>query len=254
MERVLITGARGRIATVLRPALRVGVSELRLSDLTEPDDRVAPETSFPADLADFDAVCAAVDGVDAVVHLGAVANEAPIETIAGPNLYGTFHVFEACRRAGVRRVVFASSTHATGMYPVGAPLDVSVTPRPDGIYGASKVWGEALGRMFCDRFGLSVVCLRIGLFGDRPGDQRELASWLSRADGVRLVQAALSADVEFAIVYGASANTRRWWPPDTEIGFVPLDDSEVFAGGLPESVYTVQGGPNSTREHGGWAT
>jgi uronate dehydrogenase len=252
--RVLITGARGGIGSVLRPPLREGVDELRLSDLTDVEDLVAPETSFPADLADFDAVCATVDGVDAVVHLGAVANEAPIERIAGPNLYGTFHVFEACRRAGVQRVVFASSTHATGMYPVGAPLDGSVPPRPDGIYGASKVWGEALGRMFCDRFGLSVVCLRIGLFGERPGNRSELASWLSRADGVRLVQAALTADVDFAIVYGASANTRRWWPPDTEIGFVPLDDSEVFADGLPESEYTVQGGPNSAPDHGGWAT
>ncbi len=252
--RVLITGARGRIASVLRPALREGVDELRLSDLTDVEDPVAPETSFPADLADFEAVCAVVEGVDAVVHLGAVADEAPLDALAGPNLYGTFHVFEAARRAGVQRVVFASSTHATGMYPVGAPLDGTVTPRPDGIYGASKVWGEALGRMFADRFGLSVVCLRIGLFGDRPADQRELSSWLSRADGVRLVQAALTADVDFAIVYGASANTRRWWPPDTEIGFVPLDDSEVFADGLPESVYTVQGGPNSAREHGGWAT
>ena len=120
MERVLITGARGRIGTVLRPALRSGLTELRLSDLTDPDDLVAPETSFPADLEDFDAVLAAVEGVDAVVHLGAVPDEAPFATIAGPNLHGTFHVYEACRRAGVRRVVFASSNHATGMYPVAS--------------------------------------------------------------------------------------------------------------------------------------
>jgi uronate dehydrogenase len=253
MERVLITGACGHIGGVLRPALRSGLTELRLSDLTDPPDLVAPETSFPADLTDFEAVCRAVEGVDAVVHLGAVPNEAPFAEIAGPNLHGTFHVYEACRRAGVKRVVFASSNHATGMYPIGEPLDASVTPRPDGIYGATKVWGEALGRMFVDRFGLSVVCLRIGSFRERPQEERELSTWISHADGVRLFRAALAADVDFAIVYGASANTRRWWPADTLIGFAPEDDAEAFADGLPASAYERQGGPNTERDHGGWA-
>jgi len=254
-RRVLMTGARGRIATVLRPALRESVEELRLSDLTAPDDLVAPETFAAADLTDKRAVQAAVDGVDAVVHLGAIPDEAPFETIAGPNLHGAFHVFEACRRAGVERVVFASSNHATGMYPVGVPLDGHQPPRPDGLYGASKVFGEALGSMYADKFGLSVVCLRIGSFEPRPRERRELSTWLSHADGVRLVRAALTADdVHFAIVYGASANTRRWWPPDREIGFVPQDDAEVYADELEGGEYAHQGGPNAAPDHGGWAT
>ena len=153
---------------MLRPALRDGLEELRLSDLQAPDDLRAPETFVAADLTDKDAVQRAVDGVDAVVHLGAVPDEAPFEEIAGPNLHGAFHVFEACRRAGVKRVVFASSNHASGMYPVGVPLDGDQPPRPDGLYGASKVFGEALGRMYVERFGLSVVCLRIGSFQPRP--------------------------------------------------------------------------------------
>src|SRR3954469_14216007 len=223
-RRVLITGASGHIGTVIRPALREGVEELRLSDLTEPEDLQAPETYAHADLDDFDAVQRAVDGVDAVVHLGAVPNEAPFEVIAGPNLHGVFHVFEACRRANVQRIVYASSNHASGMYPVGVPLDGSQRPRPDGLYGASKAYGEALGSMFVDRFGLSVVCLRIGSFQPKPRETRELATWLSHADAIRLVRASLTADdVGFAIVYGASANTRRWWPADQAIGFVPVD-------------------------------
>ena len=113
----------------------------------------------------------AVDGVDAVVHLGAVPNEAPFEDIAGPNLHGVFHVFEACRRSSVKRIVFASSNHASGMYPVGEPLDGSQRARPDGLYGASKAYGEALGSMYVDRFGLSIVCLRIGSF--QPHAARE---------------------------------------------------------------------------------
>jgi uronate dehydrogenase len=253
VERVLITGAAGAIGTVLRPPLRAGLTELRLTDIADVTDLAANETFVRADLTDFEAVRRAVEGVDAVVHLGAVPNEAAFEVIAGPNLHGAFHVFEAARLAGVARVVYASSNHATGMYPVGEPLDGSVAPRPDGLYGASKVFGEALARMYVDRFGLSAVCLRIGSFKAKPEEERELSTWLSHADGVRLVRAALDADVEFAIVYGASANTRRWWPADTAIGFAPRDDAEAFAP-LPPSDYARQGGPNTRRDHGGWAT
>ncbi|MDA0162784.1 NAD(P)-dependent oxidoreductase [Solirubrobacter ginsenosidimutans] len=254
-RRVLMTGACGTIATVLRPALRAGLEELRLSDLRAPESLVAPETSALADLTDFDAVQRAVDGVDAVIHLGAVSTEAAFEVIAGPNLHGAYHVFEACRRANVRRIVYASSTHASGMYPVGVPLDGSQRPRPDGLYGASKVYGEALGSMYADRFGLSVVCLRIGAFQAKPRELRELSTWLSHADAIRLVRAALTADdVRFAIVYGASANTRRWWPPDRSVGFVPEDDAEVHADGLDGEDYPWQAGAHAARDHGGWAT
>jgi uronate dehydrogenase len=254
-RRVLITGASGHIGTVIRPALRETVEELRLSDLIEPEGLQPPETYVHADLEDFDAVQRAVDGVDAVVHLGAVSNEAAFEVIAGPNLHGVYHVFEACRRAKVKRIVYASSNHASGMYAPGVALDGSQRPRPDGLYGASKAYGEALGSMYVDRFGLSIVCLRIGSFRPKPGEKRELSTWISHADGIRLVQAALTADdVGFAIVYGASANTRRWWPPDREIGFVPQDDAEVFAAELDGPDYPYQGGPNAAFDHGGWAT
>jgi uronate dehydrogenase len=254
-RRVLMTGACGTIGTVLRPALRERVDELRLSDLYAPDDLGANETFVAADLTDKAAVQRAVDGVDAVVHLGAVPDEAPFEEIAGPNLHGAFHVFEACRRANVPRVVFASSNHASGMYPVGEPLDGHQPPRPDGLYGASKVYGEALGRMYADRFGLSVVCLRIGSFQQKPRERRELATWISHADTIRLVETALTADdVHFAIVYGVSANTRRWWPADAEIGYEPQDDAEVFADELEGDDFPYQGGHNAAPGHGGWAT
>jgi uronate dehydrogenase len=254
--KLLITGAAGRIGTVLRDGLRAEVEELRLSDVVEPPDLRAPETYVAADLADAGAVDRAVQGADAVVHLGAVPDEAPFAQIAGPNLHGTFHVFDACRRFGARRVVFASSNHATGMYPAGAPLDGSQPPRPDGIYGASKVWGEAVGRMFAERFGLEVVCLRIGSFRERPTERRELATWLSHGDAVRLVRAALTApDVGFEIVYGVSANTRAWWPLTGRLGYAPRDDAEAYAAEIEQEgpEYELQGGANTAPEHGGWA-
>jgi uronate dehydrogenase len=254
--KVLITGAAGRIGMVLRAGLRDEMEELRLSDVVEIDDLAANETFVAADLSDAAAVDRAVDGVDAVVHLGAVPDEAPFAEIAGPNLHGAFHVYDACRRLGARRVVYASSNHATGMYPAGAPLDGSQPPRPDGIYGASKVWGEALGRMFAERFGLEVVCLRIGSFQPRPVERRQLATWLSHGDAVRLVRAGLTApDVRFEIVYGASNNTRRWWPLTGALGYAPQDDAEAYAAEIEDKGdgYELQGGPNTAPEHGGWA-
>jgi uronate dehydrogenase len=144
------------------------------------------------------------------------------------------------------------------MYPVGEPLTETYVPRPDGLYGVSKVYGEALGRMYVDRFGLEFVALRIGTFAERPPDRRALATWLSHGDAVRLVDAALTApDAGFTIVYGASANTRRWWPLDDaakRIGFAPQDDAEDYADGLEEGPrYERQGGPNTDPSHGGWA-
>jgi uronate dehydrogenase len=248
--RVLITGAAGNIGTVLRAGLR-DEFELRLTDVVEVDD----PAFAAADLTDAAAVDRVVEGVDAIVHLGAVPDEAAFAEIAGPNLAGTFHIFDAARRFGVQRVVYASSNHATGMYPVGAPLDGSQPPRPDGIYGASKVWGEAVGRMFAERFGLEVVSLRIGSFLERPTERRHLATWLSHADAVRLVRAALTApDVGFEIVYGASRNTRRWWPLTGAVGYDPQDDAEAYAAEIADKgeEYERQGGPNTAPEHGGW--
>ena len=249
--KVLITGAAGRIGTVVAAGLRDDF-ELRLTDVVAVDD----EAFVAADLTDAAAVDRVVEGVDAVVHLGAVPDEAPFAEIAGPNLHGAFYVFDACRRFGARRVVYASSNHATGMYPVGAPLDGSQPPRPDGIYGASKVWGEALGRMFAERFGLEVVCLRIGSFQERPVERRQLATWLSHGDTVRLVRAALTAPgVRFEVVYGASNNTRRWWPLTGALGYAPEDDAEDYAAEVEDKgdPYELQGGVNTTPGHGGWA-
>ena len=249
--KVLITGAAGRIGRVLTAGLTD--HELRLTDIAELDD----PRFMRADLNDQAQVDRAIEGMDAVVHLGAVPDEASFDEIAGPNLHGTFHVFDACRRLHTRRIVFASSNHATGMYPVGEPLTESYPPRPDGLYGASKVWGEALGRMYVDRFGLEFVGLRIGTFDERPPHRRALHTWLSHEDGVRLVDAALTApDVGWTVVYGVSNNARRWWPSDDaarRIGYEPRDNAEEYADGLDGPEYEFQGGPNSDPAYGGWA-
>jgi uronate dehydrogenase len=209
-----------------------------------------------ADLADRDAVLRATAGVDAVVHLGAIPTEASFDDLLGPNVIGTFNVFDAARRAGARRVVFASSNHATGFYPVEQGLSGRERPRPDTLYGVTKAYGEALGSLYADKFGLEVICIRIGSFAERPREVRELATWLSYGDAVRLFAACLSAPpVGFRVVYGASANTRSNWDlsPARELGYEPQDDAERYAGEVGGELQQLHGGSYTARDIGGWA-
>jgi uronate dehydrogenase len=257
-ERVLLTGAGGKVGSCLRDGLRDGLRELRLSDLQSIAPETPNETDFPADVSDFDAVSRAVEGVEAVIHLGAVPVEAPFEELAGPNLHGVYHVFEAARRAGVRRVIYASSNHATGFYPTTQRLTGAEPVRPDGLYGAAKAYGEALGRMYADRFGLEVISVRIGsMTGGEPTEPRHLSTWLSPGDAVRLFAACLTApDVGYAVVYGASANTRGWWDLGSAraLGYEPRDNAEDYAAQVGEGdAGEPQGGPFAARDSGGWA-
>jgi uronate dehydrogenase len=263
VERVLLTGAAGRIGSALRPGLRArpGLRELRLTDVEPLRAEHPVETVAPADLRDADAVLRAADGVDAIVHLGGIPGEADLATLAGPNLHGTFHVLDAARRTGARRVVLASSNHVTGFEPATRRLAGHEAPRPDSLYGATKAFGEALGSLYADKFGLDVVCLRIGTFAERPRVPRDLSSWLSPADGLRLVSACLTAPspLGFRVVYGASANTRGWWDldPARELGYAPQDDAEAFAAEVAPPANGPpagpQGGEFAEPGYGGWA-
>jgi uronate dehydrogenase len=252
---VLITGAAGAIGTCLREGFGPLVDELVLTDVRDVHPAEG-ERFVRADLADRDAVKLAVEGVDAVVHLGAVPTEVNFDELVSSNLAGTFNVFEAARLSGVPRVVFASSNHATGFYPVKQTLRGDEPTRPDSLYGVTKVYGEALGRLYVDKFGLDVVCVRIGSFAERPRQIRELATWLGHDDAVRLFAACLSAPaVGFRVVYGASANTRRFWDLTSafELGYRPQDDAERYAGELGGDLHEFQGGAFTARDAGGWA-
>ena len=227
---VLLTGAAGRIGTALRERLPSYGWALRSFDRVAVDGGVVGELTSPDDLD------AAMAGVDAVVHLAGQPNEAPWPVIREANVEGAFQLFEAARRAGVARVVYASSNHAVGFEPVHRELPASTAPRPDTLYGVSKVFGEALGRYYADRYGMQVACLRIGTFAPTPPDTRSLSTWLSPDDCARLVDAALRAPaLRYAIVWGVSANTRRTWSLDEAhaLGYRPRDDAEAYANVVP---------------------
>ena len=250
MPVALVTGAAGRIGRYLRADPPRGW-ELRLLDRV-PIPEVAG--AIVADVCDATALRAAVEGASAVVHLaGAISPADPFQEVLASNIDGTYQVFEAARLAGVERVVFASSNHANGFAPRSAATAPGCGDRPDSYYGVSKLFGEALGRLYADRYGIRVACLRIGSCFDAPTAPRMLGSWLSPADCARLVGACLaSPDLTYAVVYGISRNTRRWWDlgPAEALGYEPLDDAEEYAaevlapyGGLdPSSRDEPQGG------------
>jgi len=168
MRRVLITGAAGAIGSTLREGLRGRFATLRLLDSVPLGDPRSGEELVTADVRDLAGITEAMDGVDATIHLAGLAYEDSFERIRDINMTGTYHVLEAARRQGCARVVFASSNHVTGFYPVGQPIGPGAAPRPDTFYGLSKVFGEDLGRLYVDRHGLQVVRLRIGTFARSP--------------------------------------------------------------------------------------
>jgi hypothetical protein len=169
-----------------------------------------------------------------VVHLGGVSTEAPWRQILEMNIDGTYAVFEAARRAGVGRVVYASSNHAVGFSPrADFPVPDYAFPVPDSYYGVSKAAGESLASLYHSRYGLDAICIRILTCAERPPTIRALSTWLSPDDAGRLFEACLSAPSPgFRVVFGVSANTRGGWVSLDEaraLGYEPRDDAEVYA-------------------------
>jgi len=234
MTKILYTGGRGRMGQVIRERLHGRYDEVVLYSRQAHDAALLPgEQEVLGDLADLDALARAAEGVDVIVHLGGVTDETDYTAIEETNIHGTYNVYEAARSAGVRRVVYASSNHAVGFYPAQQRIDETVLPRPDTYYGLSKVFGEAVARLYYDKWGVESVCLRIGTFRPKPTDVRQLALWLSWPDGAELVRCSIEATgIGYEIVYGCSANTDGWWHADKgwqAIGFQPQDNAADHA-------------------------
>jgi uronate dehydrogenase len=245
--RILMTGAAGKVGTLLRPRLAREGRTLRLTDLRRPEGALAPGEEFAAaDLTDADSTGAAMKGVDAVLHLGGQSREHPWEHIVAHNITGTQVLLEAARREGAGHVVLMGSHHAAGFHtrPAdGSELGDYAFPRPDTFYGVSKVAMEALGSLYHDRYGMNVTVVRLGTCNDGSGDTRGLATWISPDDLARLVEAGLAAS-GFHVVWGVSDNARRWWSLEeaAAIGYESRDDSEAHAG----PVLAAQGEPDLT--------
>jgi len=261
MKKILITGAAGDVGGHLRRGL-AGRYELRLSDIRPIADLAPGEEFMPGDCASLRDMLRVTQGVEAIVHLGGFSVEGPWDTILRANIVGTYQVFEAAHRNGVRRMVFATSNHAVGFYDRDETIDHRVYPKPDSRYGVSKVFGEALGSLYADKYGMEVVCVRIGNVNPRPMDKRRLSIWLSPRDLAQLVAIAIDRPgIRFEIVYGVSGNRRSWYDNANaeRLGYKPQDDSEAWAEeilknerpGADPRTEKFQGGPFVLAEDGG---
>ncbi len=230
-DQILMTGAAGGLGQAMRARLKANCRRLRLSDIAPMAPAQDHEEVVQADLADAQAVHQMVAGCQAIVHFGGISTEQPWQPILQANIIGAYHLYEAARVHGVRRIFFASSNHVMGFYRQNEVVDTLSPPRPDGLYGLSKAFGEDLSRLYFDRYGIETACVRIGSSFPEPKDRRMLATWLSYDDLHRLITACLTTPVlGHSIIYGTSNNSVSWYDNRLarHIGYQPQDSSDVF--------------------------
>jgi uronate dehydrogenase len=234
MTRVALSGADGNVGRLLRVDLQKRGVKLRSAGGGNPLEPLHEgEDIMYGDLRDPTVVDRLLEGIDVLIHMAGTSVERPLPELIENNLCALYEVYEGARRQRVRRVIFASSNHAFGMYSVDTKLRLDADFRPDSLYGLSKVWGEAMARLYWDKHGIEGISLRIGTVTGRPPENlRQLSTWMSREDLVQLVMRSIEAEcVGYTAVWGISANTRAYYDLSevNVIGYVPTQDSEEWA-------------------------
>ncbi|GFE64392.1 NAD-dependent epimerase/dehydratase family protein [Litoreibacter roseus] len=254
MKKLVLTGAAGRLGSYLREPLSRMSDELVSSDIAEDLGQLYPGERYQkADIAQYDQMFDLLDGADVVVHFGALVDEVPFEEMLGPNFLGAYNVWEAAYQRGLKRVVYASSIHAVGMYLRSDFIGTDAPHRPDTFYGLAKCFAEDLGRMYWEKRQLEAVCLRI-LSCARVTNTRALGTWLSYDDLIQLVTRAVDTPTTgFSIVYGVSNNDRA--PVDNSkasfLGYRPKDNAEQFAERILKQAQPADIKGLSDTRHGG---
>ena len=253
-KKILITGVSGLIGQILSRSLK------SIYDVAGVDLIVSSEvpTSI-VDATKLEDLATAFSDVDTVIDLAGNPNQfSPWSVVRDNNLNCTYNTFEAAKLGGVRKVIYASSNHVTGMYEVDPPysdivqglyktmdpndvplITTSMPVRPDGPYGMGKLFGESVGRYFSDKFGMSVCCLRIGTVNkeDRPIQIRQFATLLAHQDLIQLVNLCIQSDHDpaFSVYYGVSNNRWRFWDienAERDLGYSPVVDAETWRDGF----------------------
>jgi len=252
MTNVAFTGAGGAIGRVIRPGLLSRGIGLRSIDVAPIEPLDGSERVLQGDLRDPAVIDRAFDGCGIVLHMAGTSVERPLPEIVHNNLSALHEVFEGARRHRIHRVVFASSNHAFGMHEAGTRLELDAPYRPDSLYGLSKVWGEAMGRLYWDKHGIECISLRIGSALPRPAEQRHLSTWLGEDDMMQLVTRCIEAEaVGCLAVWGVSNNTRSWWSNDgaARLGYRPVQNAEDYADEVLD--HGPHAGPVAGRYQGG---
>ena len=243
MQRILVTGASGRIGSAFFAAFK-DQYDFVLTDLKEPDHSVSsPHRFVQSDLSDANSSKDLCQGIDAVVHLAGVPDpDAAFVDLLPANILATTYLLEAARKARVTRFVFASSAQTIEGYPVDRQIVSGMAVAPANLYGVSKCYGEALCSLYATKHGLSCVALRIGAFEPADGPQletkRDLSAWLSHRDATHLIDRAIQAEVNGMFIAHGISNNRFKRLDLTEtckvLGYAPQDDAfSTFA--IPET-------------------
>ena len=254
IERLLLTGAGGRLGSYLREPLSQLCTELVSTDIKSEIGPLCKNEKFiSADLSKFEEVLPLTEGVTMICHFGAVVDELPFDNLLGPNFIGSYNIWDSARRNSVKRIIYASSIHAVGMYSKTKTITPSTHHKPDGFYGLSKCFTEDLAKMYFDKNGIEAVCLRIATCAPVT-TARSLTSWLSYDDLVLLVTRSIdSISTEFSIIYGVSKNDRKNIDNSEagHIGFLPQDNAEEYASQIFESDLTEELNDPGNQFHGG---
>ncbi len=255
MKRLLITGAAGSLGRVARAGLAGAAEVLRVSDVDAMDPAADHEEVVACDLGDADGVMRLVEGCDAIVHFGGVSTERAFDPINRANIAGVFNLYEAARAHGTRRIFFASSNHATGFYRRDQVIDGSLPPICDGLYGASKVYGEQLALLYWHKFGIETARVRIGSCFPKPRNRRMLDTWMSPGDLLRLTRRVLEVEtLGCPVIYGVSANRDVWWDNSAVawLGWEPQDSSEPWRAELEAKEPEIGSAPEDVYQGGGF--
>lgn len=254
-DRILITGAAGRLGSELRKGVAPLAKVIRLADRQPIGNLAANEEEAIFDLADMDATMAATEGCDAILHFGGAPVERPWQEILDSSIRGSYHIYEGARKHSVKRIVYASSVHAIGYHEMESHITVDAPVRPDSLYGVSKTFVESLSRLYWDKFGIETACIRIFSSFPEPADRRMLWSYLSFADCARLVTAALTAPrVGHTISFGMSDNKVKTVDNTgaRHLGYIPLDSSEPFRAAVEARTPVPDPNAKAVKYLGGW--
>ncbi|MBC5829361.1 MAG: NAD(P)-dependent oxidoreductase [Candidatus Eremiobacteraeota bacterium] len=251
-KTIVLTGAAGKVATLLRPLL-AEIYTVRLTDRERVTNLRENETFARTDLADLEELRAAISGADAIIHLGGISSESTFFRIFPANIDGTQNVFEAAVLEGVERIVFASSGHVNGFYRRNERVGARHRTRPDTLYAVSKICGEEIARVYAEAGQLSVFCIRIGNVLNSPTDETQLSIWISPRDLMQLIELGLRCDLGYEIVYGISRNSMAWWDNKraTELGYAPRDSADEYASRINYDPQLAPGTPISKFLQGG---
>lgn len=253
-KRILLTGAGGRLGSYLREPLSKICTELVSTDIKKNIGKLNKNEKYiSADLANFDQICEITKDVSFVCHFGALVDELPFNEMLGPNFIGSYNVWESARLNNCKRVIYASSIHAVGMYKRTKTLRPKTPHRADGFYGLSKCFTENLARMYFDKCGIESVCLRIATCSPVT-TARSLTSWLSYDDLIRLVMRSIdTTHTGYSVVYGVSDNDRSNLSniDSGHLGFKPKDNAEVYASKIFADDLTEELADEGNKLHGG---